>query len=70
MRGRSTSEGKVNLNQRGSPHAQMGEYTCVGKVDLVEGTVSEGKLVDNHRHHHLRLHSHPPPPPPNDYLNS
>ena len=30
----------------------MGEYTCEGKVDLGEGTVSEGKVVDNHHHHH------------------
>ena len=81
MRERSTTEGRVDLNQGGSPHGQMGEYTCKGKVDLAEGTVSEWKLGhDNnnnhhhhyhHHHHHICLHLPPfPPPPSNNDLNS
>ena len=62
------SEGKVDLSQGGSPHGQRGEYTCKGKVDLGEGTVSEGKLIghDGNHHHHVRLH--PSLPPPNNNL--
>ena len=75
MRERSTydgnadlaSEGKVDLSQGGSPHGQRGEYTCKGKVDLGEGTVSEGKLIGHDgNHHHVRLH--PSLPPPNNNL--